>query len=275
MEKCGKLSTSEAIAFATALVRIVGSDNFFAEFVSELEQRLGFNHFHVFLYRKSSTPIALANCPTVVTYPRGLHNYLTYTYVINPAYRAFQSGIASGIYLISELVNEDKLDDLSTGDVDVHIEESEPIGYRTPGWPKNMAEVIALISIPGEMCLDISVLTSLDGADTEPSRRVLKQIFPILEMVILKHFEKNGIGLETMQAIPGQEDKFRNFGHETLTTREQEVAQMILVGYGSSSMALKLGVALTTIKTHRRNIYAKLQISSQAELFSLFLLHLK
>jgi DNA-binding CsgD family transcriptional regulator len=31
-----------------------------------------------------------------------------------------------------------------------------------------------------------------------------------------------------------------------------------------------LGISLPTVKTHRRNIYAKLQISSQVELFNLF-----
>jgi DNA-binding CsgD family transcriptional regulator len=74
---------------------------------------------------------------------------------------------------------------------------------------------------------------------------------------------------------PGQENRFQNFGSGVLTDREMEVVQLILVGHSSASIALQLVVSISTIKTHRRNIYGKLEISSQAELFSLFLLHLK
>ena len=54
-----------------------------------------------------------------------------------------------------------------------------------------------------------------------------------------------------------------------------QVVQLILVGHTSTSISLQLDVSVSTVKSHRRNIYGKLEISSQAELFSLFLLHLK
>ena len=44
---------------------------------------------------------------------------------------------------------------------------------------------------------------------------------------------------------------------------------MILKGDSSNAIASVLGISLPTVKNHRRNIYAKLQISSQVELFSL------
>ena len=39
----------------------------------------------------------------------------------------------------------------------------------------------------------------------------------------------------------------------------------------SISIATLLNISVGTVKVHRKNIYAKLEISSQSELFSLFL----
>ncbi|MBT6825500.1 MAG: helix-turn-helix transcriptional regulator, partial [Rhodospirillales bacterium] len=50
-----------------------------------------------------------------------------------------------------------------------------------------------------------------------------------------------------------------------------EVVSLILRGYSSISIGSMLDISVSTVKVHRKNIYAKLHISSQAELFSLFL----
>ena len=61
-----------------------------------------------------------------------------------------------------------------------------------------------------------------------------------------------------------------NFCAGRLTERERDVVAMILRGYSSEAIGLHLGIAHGTVKVHRRHIYRKLTISSQAELFALF-----
>ncbi len=56
-----------------------------------------------------------------------------------------------------------------------------------------------------------------------------------------------------------------------LTRREAEIAEAMLAGHSSKSMARLLAISAETVKVHRRNLYAKLGIASQAELFSMFL----
>jgi DNA-binding CsgD family transcriptional regulator len=56
----------------------------------------------------------------------------------------------------------------------------------------------------------------------------------------------------------------------TLTRREAQIAELVLQGHSNASAALKLGIAYETAKVHRRNIYRKLSLSSQGELFALF-----
>nr|WP_272873579.1 helix-turn-helix transcriptional regulator [Aliamphritea spongicola] len=56
-----------------------------------------------------------------------------------------------------------------------------------------------------------------------------------------------------------------------MTQRETQVLQLILRGYAVKFIAQKLDISPETIKHHRKNIYAKLDISSQAEMFHLFI----
>jgi len=55
---------------------------------------------------------------------------------------------------------------------------------------------------------------------------------------------------------------------ERLTSREQAVLVNILMGLRTEGIALQLGVQEESIKTFRKRAYAKLGISSQAELFA-------
>ena len=56
-----------------------------------------------------------------------------------------------------------------------------------------------------------------------------------------------------------------------LTQRETQILQLVLRGYAVKYIAQKLEISPETIKHHRKNIYAKLDINSQAEMFHLFI----
>jgi len=67
------------------------------------------------------------------------------------------------------------------------------------------------------------------------------------------------------------EDAFQSFGRNLLTPREAEVVEYILKGHSADATGRALGIASGTVRIHRRNIYAKLRVSSQGELFSKFM----
>ena len=64
---------------------------------------------------------------------------------------------------------------------------------------------------------------------------------------------------------------FENFGEGELTQREREITQLLLRGHSSKSIARELGIAPGTVMVHKRNLFAKLGITSQYELFSRFI----
>jgi DNA-binding NarL/FixJ family response regulator len=59
------------------------------------------------------------------------------------------------------------------------------------------------------------------------------------------------------------------FGATLLTRREHEVVQHLLHGTSAPGIASRLHVSLQTVRVHRRNIYAKLDVSSLGQLFAL------
>ena len=56
-----------------------------------------------------------------------------------------------------------------------------------------------------------------------------------------------------------------------LSPRQAEVALLILRGHSTVSIGLRLGVSAQTVKVFRKQLYARCELSSQAELFALML----
>ncbi len=66
-------------------------------------------------------------------------------------------------------------------------------------------------------------------------------------------------------------ESFEQFGRSLLTKRERQISQLLLRGHSSKSVARELKIAPGTVMVHKRNLFSKLGISSQYELFSLLL----
>lgn len=64
---------------------------------------------------------------------------------------------------------------------------------------------------------------------------------------------------------------FEEFGASVLTDRERQISLLLLRGYSSKAIARELKIAPGTVMVHKRNLFGKLDISSQYGLFSLFI----
>lgn len=64
---------------------------------------------------------------------------------------------------------------------------------------------------------------------------------------------------------------FDRFGAGVLTEREREITQLLLRGHSTKSVARELEIAPGTVMVHKRNLFSKLGIGSQYELFSRFI----
>lgn len=106
---------------------------------------------------------------------------------------------------------------------------------------------------------------------TKRDKRMLFESHPVVSALCEQHFHRSlrspGAHSEGTVTFEAMIEKLS----EELTRREIEVVQHLLRGHSSRSIALILEVSPATVKVHRKNIYRKLSISSQSQLFSIFL----
>ena len=101
-----------------------------------------------------------------------------------------------------------------------------------------------------------------------------RTIAPILTELLRQYGEQVLALNDTTNALgqPNIDNLIQKFSiqmsQKGLTKREAEISALILQGHSSWSVSAQLGISVGTVKVHRKNIYKKLKISSQAELFN-------
>lgn len=93
----------------------------------------------------------------------------------------------------------------------------------------------------------------------------IAEVSPLLSTLASRHCQLLGVSRIDLEMIAYAMAARRAI---CFTSREVDVCQGILRGQSSEAIGLSLGIAPSSVITHRKNIYRKLNIVSQAELFS-------
>jgi DNA-binding CsgD family transcriptional regulator len=103
----------------------------------------------------------------------------------------------------------------------------------------------------------------------------LQRMEPIIQAAMKKIWANWSSGKRSSDRNAGMHQRltncFENFGQNVLTQRERQISQLLLRGHSSKSIARVLDIAPGTVMVHKRNLFSKLGITSQYELFSLFI----
>lgn len=223
-----------------------------------------FDFMVIFAYRGNQVPVDLFD-----SFPdkrrRRIHvtEYQAGPYLLDPFYLASVEQVPAGFYRLRDLAPD-------------RFYQSEY--YRGYYEQTRLAEEVGFfISLPG----GISIVVSLMRKDTVFSARearVLTRMLPIVEAACARNWQDTKALFADAEGGGGgkarQEDiswVFSEFGGDMLTPREKEVVEYTLKGHSADATGRILGIAPGTVRIHRRNIYGKLRIHSQGELFSLFI----
>jgi DNA-binding CsgD family transcriptional regulator len=255
--------------FATALAALETPD-FAPSLLRALACVAEFDFSVTFAYRGEAAPVDLHDDFPADRRDVLVTDYQAGPYLLDPFYHAGRDGVPSGLHRMRELAPD-------------RFYQSQY--YRSYYARTGLAEEIGFFLAPGN---DIRLVISLmrDGHRTIfPAREVHR--LQIVAPVVIAAAERNWRSLELappdqgdaegrrgMNALPAGLDLstlFDAFGQKPLTRREREVGALVLRGHSSEAIARQLKIAPGTVKIHRKNIYAKLGIASQAELFSRFL----
>jgi DNA-binding CsgD family transcriptional regulator len=213
----------------------------------------------VYLYPHDGMPSALFEQDDKAPWlPEGnVSRYLSGFYLLDPFYGACVERVESGCYGLFDVAPD-------------HFEVSEYYQsfYRHSHLEDELNYILQVA--PGQsLAVSLAFTDKLDG----PSRELFGRVTPWVLAVLNKHFAGLGSRGGRFENVLEQRihAALNNFGSSLLTERECRIAQLILRGHSTKSLAERLGVSEDTIKSHRKNAYAKLDIGTQSELFSLFI----
>jgi DNA-binding CsgD family transcriptional regulator len=188
-------------------------------------------------------------------------DYQAGPYMLDPFFLAAARSIAPGLYRLRDMAP----DRFYQGEY-----------FRSYYVQTGLAEEVAyFVTLPDHSTLTLSLMRE-EKVFSQKEFSALEAVLPFVCAVTRRHWrgldQKFG---ESGSPLQGQQRPMTydlgSFGEGILTPREREVAELTLKGHSSESTGQLLGIAPGTVRIHRRNIYAKLNINSQGELFSRFL----
>jgi DNA-binding CsgD family transcriptional regulator len=250
-------------ALTGTLMSAIGSEAFSPALTGLLQAIAPYTYTVVFGFRGSARPLDLYDDFPAFRRQVFVTDYQEGPYLLDPFYLAATRPVASGLYRIRDLAPDRFYQGEYFRNYYIQTGLTEEIGF--------------FVDIPEDAMVVLSLMRN-EKPFSSREMRALGELRPVVEAAIRRHWSdlpsrfdrsaksSHGPALET--AI---ERSFHSFGDGILTAREREIVEHTLKGHSAEAVGRILGISPGTVRIHRRNIYAKLRISSQGELFSRFI----
>lgn len=261
------LTRAEWFQGLVLMIQGIGTPGFPAALCAALHHVIDFQHTVTFAYNGSDTPLCLSHDFPEQRYAIHVIDYQSGPYILDPLYKACTNGIQSGVFRLKDVAPD-------------QFYKSEY--YRSYYVQTGPVDEVAFFSRCNQTW---SVITSLmrphsDRRFSEKELRQLCIIEPLIRELCRSHWETDP-RLRSSASTESPEDVLKRIVQSALqrldirplTPRETEVVGLVLQGHSSESIGRILQIATGTVRIHRKNIYAKMRISSQRELFLTFIGH--
>ncbi len=245
------------------LIEAIGTSQFAEALSTTLSGVAPFDYTVIFAYLGSARPRDLFdNFPTS---KRNIfvRDYQDGPYLLDPFYLACTKGVEPGLYKLMDLAPDRFFQGEYYRSYYVQTGLDEEIGY--------------FVDLPGKVTIVVSLMRAEKSFSVKEVRE-LKKFWPVVRAAARqnwKHLSSSFDGGNQSEATilinDSVEYAFLNLGRDILTPREREVVEFTLKGHSADAVGRILQIASGTVRIHRRNIYSKLRIRSQGELFSLFI----
>ncbi|MHC8382720.1 helix-turn-helix transcriptional regulator [Pseudomonas sp. LB3P14] len=210
--------------------------------------------------------------PPQLLYQRGIADkyresiidrYFSGGYLLDPFCLAVEQGLAEGFYHLEEIAPDNFFDT-----------EYYKTYYLKAG---SSEDSFYIVDTGNDTKVSVSLFQGFGGEGLRAEQlNLLRAVEPLVREFIseygrrgLQHSTVNqGVRDDLKQRV---QSAFENFGCDLLTEREREVAHMVLRGHSVKSTASQMSISPETVRMHRKNLYLKLNIGSQSELFALFI----
>ncbi|MEM1429875.1 MAG: helix-turn-helix transcriptional regulator [Pseudomonadota bacterium] len=248
----------EWIDTAAHLVDRIGTAEFPAALAGGLRQIAPYEYTVIFGYLGKARPLALFDDFPPARRRLHVEEYLEGPYLLDPFFLASLDPARTGLWRLREIAP----DRFYQGEY-----------FRNYYGQTGLAEEIGYLIAANDALVLVVSLMRTEKRFSNAELRALKRVAPLVDAVCRKHWQD--VTLADKQPSADMEERietaFHRIGEGLLTKREGEVVELTLRGHSAEAIGKLLTISSGTVRIHRRNIYSKLRISSQGELFSLFI----
>jgi DNA-binding CsgD family transcriptional regulator len=242
-------------------IATLGTEKFFPTLIEAVKGQVKIDYPQVWLYHKDLPPRVLYHEIPKAAVASQIDQYLEGPYREDPFYQTSLHQPRSKIYRLSRVTMG-------------KLQESDYYRdyYSDTG---TCDEVVYVSKLQAGNVINLSMMRLAErGPFSDQEYENLYLLAEPVAELLKSHTEHNDFAATNLiqPGIDHQIDlAFRTFGASLLSPREKDVLELMLRGYGTDISAERLDIAVETIRRHRKSIYRKLDVSSQTDLFSLFL----
>lgn len=245
------------------LIDAIGTGDFSQKLSDALKSIAPFDYTVMFGYFGAKRPMDLFD-----DFPREkrkvfVEDYQEGPYLLDPFYLACGNQVESDLYRIRDLAPDRFFQGEYFRSYYARTGLAEEIGY--------------FIEMPDKAIVVVSLMRA-EKAFSAKEFRQLSEYWPVVRAVcrhqwgdLAAQFGEDHVGSSGESLHQSVELAFTNFGEGVLTPRERQVVEYTLKGHSADAVGRILEISPGTVRIHRRNVYSKLQIRSQGELFSKFI----
>ncbi|EED34234.1 transcriptional regulator, LuxR family [Luminiphilus syltensis NOR5-1B] len=243
------------------VIETLGTDDFFPTLFEALRTQVKLSYPQAWLYHRDLPPQILSHDIPKRAVKLQIDRYLEGPYQEDPFYQTSIASPRSHIYRLGTLTSG-KLPD--SGYYRDYYQDTDTVD-----------EVMFLSRLDGGSVTNLCVMRlPQQGPFTQDEYDLLYALAEPVAAVIKSHCLRDDFAVRNLlkPGIDHQIDiAFSSFGASYVSGREREVLELMLRGYGTATSAERLGISVETVRRHRKSIYGKLDVNSQADLFSLFI----
>jgi DNA-binding CsgD family transcriptional regulator len=257
----GETDLRGALKSLAGAARLVGCDEFYRALLSGLRAVLHADLSMLMRYSRRGSPEYLIHDGLQ---PEHMAMYLRGLYRVDPIYRFCRRANARGVKGLAAMCAPAE-----------RSSEYFNVFLRLTG----MADDLAIL-LPAGAGRSIGLVYERRFVFRSREIAAIRALFPVIESLHALHLRADGdrsrrgsrverrprAGTRGLMPV-----KFKAalsaFLRDQLTPRERDIVHLILAGYPSSKIAERLNLSLNTIKNHRKRMYAKLDITTERELF--------
>lgn len=263
------------IAFHSRLAHILGTlgeRGFWTTLAAFLRDEVHFDSWVAMIFHPEKSPTVLYEGDSDLEEDLLFDEYIRVFYALDPFYVFSMRGIMPGLYRLDEVAPE-------------YFRQTE---YFRSYFARNVVsdELQFLYPLSHGDVVSLSLGTERRFNEDEVGKLCIYSpwILVMLERAVIlcqppasseKTPEKDNAPGEQAKKIANGigelESRLRSNGVWHLTEREIRTALLILSGYSTKNIARLMGISPDTVKVHRRNLYRKLGVSTQAGVFALCL----